>query len=270
MSDTYRIDLLGFTEFSRDDAARALAAAFGLELSLALDYVDKAPVTVRSGVGGQTARQFAHQLLGLGADVRITSESTGTTAEYNVAELRRASAAHKAAKEEEARAAAERTARASRVAPPAPAEDDVTCPVCSHRQGPGDACTRCGYTFPSGLRERPDTDDPYDLSATDREQEPEYADVDVFERLRSTAEVRALRRGKEEKALLEKLETERRREKVRALFGARKRSILLALVGVLIASTIALVVFSPDPEPEGDPLPEDALPVPPGFTYRRD
>ena len=189
MEDTYRIELLGFASSDRDEAARGLARAFDLDESLARDYLNRAPVTVRSNVQGDTAQRYAQQLLQIGADVRVVNERTGTTAEFKLAELRAAVAKKRAALE-----AANETSNGLKPTPTTSVESDSTvpgvddlekvCPACNHRQLETGCCARCGYKFTSALIARHSGEYPRIVVSEE---------VDVFGKVRSTAELRALR-----------------------------------------------------------------------------
>jgi hypothetical protein len=87
LAETYRIDLLGFPGASSDEAVSALVLAFGIAANLARTYVDEAPITVRTGIDGNLAREYTQTLLRIGASVRVLAEATGREREFTLRDL---------------------------------------------------------------------------------------------------------------------------------------------------------------------------------------
>ncbi len=83
LEDTYTIDLLGFSGADAEAAIAALNRTFGMERNEALRCVcSPVPVRVKAGATAADARRFASVLLGMGADVRVTSEWSGAQRQY--------------------------------------------------------------------------------------------------------------------------------------------------------------------------------------------
>lgn len=261
-SETYRIDLLGFPGATPEEAAEALSNAFGIETDLAIAYVADAPVTVRTSIDGTTARDYTHALLRVGASVRVVAEATGREREFTMRDLEAVGTGDIAATSAPtpAPAASPRTGAAREVGRPQAAEVRLrTCPACGHRQAPSPRCDNCGYDFPSGPPPR--------ASSSETDRAPAGEDVDVFETLRTSAELAAVR----DAAARRRARAARRAAAHEGKLVTRKRLIIYGVLGILAGLTFLLWVLSPTSDrDDADPLPPGAIAAPPGFEFRHD
>ena len=80
---SYSVELLQFSELDDDQAAQALAKAFGLPIDVSNKFIARAPTVVKSNLTRTDADSYVAMLLNAGADVRVSCNSTGEERVYS-------------------------------------------------------------------------------------------------------------------------------------------------------------------------------------------
>ncbi len=81
--ETFTLTLLGFSPSVTDlDAAQAVSRVFGMDVQRAAALVRQVPVRVKGKAPADVARRLATALLGIDANLKITSDLTGEEREY--------------------------------------------------------------------------------------------------------------------------------------------------------------------------------------------
>lgn len=142
--NTFTVEIIGFPGLTPEEAAEALAAPLGITAAAAAEHIARLPAIVKTRVPAAGVQTLTKNLLGAGADVRLTHEASGQAKVY------------------EAKSIAAEKARAQMSIPPGPrrpvearqeAESSERCISCRFEVPPDkQTCPRCGWNATSRQR----------------------------------------------------------------------------------------------------------------------
>jgi hypothetical protein len=138
--DTFTVEILGFPDRTLEEAAAALSGPLGIPADKAAEVLGRLPAIVKDAVPAAGAQQLARNLLGAGADVRLTHVASGKSRVYEARSVSRdRAAALKASLPPGPGGAAGRESRPS-------GEQAEKCVSCRFEIPAGkQTCPRCGW-----------------------------------------------------------------------------------------------------------------------------
>jgi len=74
--ETFRIRLLAFPGKTPEAASIALGKSFGITKEKAQQYIDRAPVAVKSNLSRANAQKVTKALLKIGADIEVQNDQS--------------------------------------------------------------------------------------------------------------------------------------------------------------------------------------------------